>query len=63
MGNILSSEEISKKVFNRFYSYYLDFKVMLLGLVGYVPFHCFRNFCYRLSGIKIGKGSTIHMGG
>ncbi|PIS09173.1 acyltransferase [Candidatus Beckwithbacteria bacterium CG10_big_fil_rev_8_21_14_0_10_34_10] len=62
MGNILSSEEISKKVFNRFYSYYLDFKVMLLGLVGYVPFHCFRNFCYRLSGIKIGKGSTIHMG-
>ncbi len=27
-----------------------------------IPFHRFRRFFYRLSGIKIGKGSTIHMG-
>lgn len=32
-----------------------------LRLVGYVPFHHIRRFCYRLYGIKIGKGSTIHM--
>lgn len=34
---------------------------MLLGGVGYAPFHCFRRFFYELAGIKIGKGSTIHM--
>lgn len=32
-----------------------------LGIVGHVPSHHFRRFCYRLCGIKIGKGSTIHM--
>ena len=29
--------------------------------VGYIPFHHTRRFFYRLFGIKIGKGSTIHM--
>lgn len=29
--------------------------------VGFIPFHSIRKFFYRLSGMKIGKGSTIHM--
>ena len=29
--------------------------------VGYLPFHSFRKFFYRLCGMKIGRGSTIHM--
>lgn len=29
--------------------------------VGFVPIHHFRRFCYRLFGMKIGKGSAIHM--
>lgn len=29
--------------------------------VGYVPFHHIRRFFYRLFGMKIGSGSTIHM--
>lgn len=35
---------------------------MILKYAGYVPSHHFRRFCYRISGMKIGKGSTIHMG-
>lgn len=33
-----------------------------LRIVGYIPSHLFRRFYYRLFGLKIGKGSTIHMG-
>jgi len=39
----------------------LDFELMLLRWVGHIPFHCCRRLCYRLAGIKIGPGSTIHM--
>ena len=39
----------------------LEFELMLLRWVGYVPFHHFRRFCYRLAGVKIGEASTIHM--
>lgn len=33
-----------------------------LHLVGHIPSHTIRRFFYRLGGIKIGSGSTIHMG-
>lgn len=32
-----------------------------LRCAGYVPFHHYRRFAYRIFGIKIGKGSTVHM--
>ncbi len=60
-GRQLSKEESLKKVINRLYNYFLDFELMLLRWVGHLPFHCCRRFFYRLAGIKIGKGSTIHM--
>lgn len=50
------------KIFNRFYNYALDLKLLILNIVGLVPSHTFRNFCYRLSGIKLGKHAAIHMG-
>src|SRR3989339_1691345 len=50
------------KIINRIYSYFLDFKLFLLLIVGVIPSHTVRNFFYRLSGIKIGKGATLHMG-
>ena len=37
----------------------INFKLMF---VGFIPFHHIRRFFYRVCGIKIGKGSTIHMG-
>jgi len=50
-----------RKIFNRLNTIALEFEVMILHLVGLVPCHYFRRFFYRLFGIKIGKGSTIHM--
>ncbi|MDO8341432.1 hypothetical protein A2422_02235 [Candidatus Woesebacteria bacterium RIFOXYC1_FULL_31_51] len=34
---------------------------MLLRWIGHFPSHSVRNLKYRIFGIKIGKGSTIHM--
>lgn len=34
---------------------------MKLHFVGYIPCHHYRRFFYRLFGMKIGSGSTIHM--
>ncbi len=52
-----------KKIFRRISTIILEFEVMVLHLIGdNVPFHCIRRCFYRLEGIKIGKGSTLHMG-
>ena len=34
----------------------------ILKIVGYIPSHHVRRFVYRLEGMKIGQGSSIHMG-
>lgn len=60
-GKGLTLKEASPKIFNRFYNYLLDIELMVLRWVGHVPFHSFRKIFYFLSGVKIGKGSTIHM--
>lgn len=49
-----------KKIFIRFYNYALDLKLFLLSLAGCLPIHFLRHLIYRLSGIKLAKGSTIH---
>lgn len=59
-GKELSMGEVFGKVINRIGNIFLEFEVFLLHLVGCVPCHCFRRFFYRIAGIKIGKGSTIH---
>ena len=61
MGRNLSFSEASLKILNRIYNYFLDFELMLLRWVGHIPLHGMRGFFYRLAGVKIGKGSTIHM--
>jgi len=61
MGRKLTVNEALAKIINRVKNIFLDFELMLLRWVGHVPSHCFRRFCYRLAGMEIGKGSTIHM--
>ncbi|OGK31090.1 hypothetical protein A3F29_04500 [Candidatus Roizmanbacteria bacterium RIFCSPHIGHO2_12_FULL_33_9] len=39
-----------------------EFINLILRIVGFVPSHHIRRFFYRISGVTIGKGSTIHMG-
>lgn len=60
-GKYLTPQEFSKKVVNRFHSIALEFEIFVLHLAGYIPSHNLRRFFYRLGGIKIGKGSVIHM--
>jgi len=61
-GKELSQQEVIHKVLNRGTNILLELEVYFLHLVGFIPVHHIRRFFYRLSGIKIGKGSTIHMG-
>ncbi len=59
-GKVLTVIEIFGKVIIRMENIFLEFEVFLLHLAGLLPSHCCRRFFYRLAGIKIGKGSTIH---
>ena len=50
------------KVIKRLKTILNEFVNFILKVVGFIPSHYLRRFFYRISGIKIGKGSTIHMG-
>lgn len=60
-GNKLTTNQVIKKIINRLSNYFLDFELMLLRWVGHIPFHTIRNLKYKFFGIRIGKGSTLHM--
>jgi acetyltransferase-like isoleucine patch superfamily enzyme len=52
-----------KKIFRRIKTILLEFDVMILHLIGdNVPSHHIRRFFCRLAGLRIGEGSTLHMG-
>lgn len=61
-GKELNTQEIMSKISLRFKTILLELWVYKLHCIGYIPFHRFRRFFYRISGVKIGKGSAIHMG-
>jgi maltose O-acetyltransferase len=50
------------RVKRRIKTIFLELINYKLKLTGYIPSHFIRRFVYRFWGIKIGKGSTIHMG-
>jgi acetyltransferase-like isoleucine patch superfamily enzyme len=60
-GRELSVGEAFPKIFNRFYNYFLEFELLVLRIVASVPSHSIRKMFFRLAGVKIGKGSVIHM--
>lgn len=62
MGKSLTWSDAAGKILNRFYNYYLDLKVSVLWILGYVPSHLFRKLLYSLAGVQIGNKSTIHIG-
>jgi maltose O-acetyltransferase len=61
-GRVLSWLEAAVKIRERIYNYYLDLKVALLWLLGYLPSHELRLMIFDLAGMKIGENSTIHIG-
>lgn len=51
-----------KGIIRRITTIILELEVFLLHIVGYIPCHILRRLFYRLGGIRIGKGSAVHMG-
>ena len=61
-GKKLSPAETWYKLSNRIMNVLLEFKVFIIHLLSYFPSHNLRKIIYRLGGMKIGSGSTIHIG-
>lgn len=61
-GKELSSSEVMSKGARRITTILSEFQIMLLNMVGAIPSHHVRRFFYRISGVKIGERSAIHMG-
>ena len=60
-GRKLTLAQATSRIVNRLYNYWLDFEIMVLRGIGHIPFYTIRKLFYLASGIKIGKGSTVHM--
>lgn len=56
------TDSFLSKVARRINAVWLEFITgFLWWFVGYLPSHHLRRFFYRLAGVRIGSGSTIHM--
>lgn len=62
-GTPLTLRKATKKIVIRLYNWWLDSKLFIIHAVSlHFPFWGFRKFVFTASGVKIGRGSTIHMG-
>ena len=61
-GQKLAYHEATRKIIDRLFSYLLDFELLILRIVGFVPIFTIRWLAYIAAGIKIGPGSHLHMG-
>lgn len=61
-GNQLTPAQISRKLLNRLKSIVQETEVFLVHLLGAIPSHTFRKIVHKSAGVKMGRGSTIHMG-
>src|SRR5665213_1808087 len=61
-GKKLTGGEVIYKAGNRFMTIVHELDIWFLHAVGYIPLHHVRRFFYLIDGLKIGKGSTLHMG-
>lgn len=62
MGRQLSWIEAKRKITIRLYHYYLDAKIAKLWILGFIPSHFIRRLIFTLSGVSMGRNSTIHIG-
>ncbi len=51
---------MGNKIVRRLSAIILELENMLLIWIGFIPLHHVRRFFYRVAGIRIGSGSTIH---
>lgn len=50
-----------ERIYRRLKAIWIELVCFKLRCTGYVPFHHYRRFIYRIFGVQIGRGSTIHM--
>lgn len=62
LGNQLTVGKVIEKATNRIFNYFLDFELLILRIVGHIPLYFVRKLFYLLSGMKLAKGSHIHIG-
>jgi acetyltransferase-like isoleucine patch superfamily enzyme len=62
VGKPLTASNLLPKVINRLNTIFLEFWLLVLRIVGFVPIHTFRKFIYRASGLNMPYDSTIHLG-
>lgn len=62
MGKALNTNQALEKIVNRLLNWVLDLELLIVAWAGFVPSHLFRLFIYQLAGMKIGRGSRIHIG-
>ena len=60
-GKPLGFGEALRRALTRVYNWWLDFKILIVNRSGWCPFWCWRKFIYQLAGLKIGRGSKIHV--
>lgn len=60
-GRSLAFSEAWPKIITRLFNYWLDLVLFKLTLAGYIPFHFVRRLIYQLFGVRMAKGSVIHM--
>lgn len=61
-GKTLTLEETIGKILFRFKTILKELDVYILHLAGHIPLHHLRRLLYRMDGMKIGRGSALHMG-
>lgn len=62
-GNKLSVGLALRKAVNRIYNWWLDLNLFFIHLISlHIPLYTVRKIVFLLAGVKIGKGSKIHMG-
>jgi len=59
-GTALGLKQAWPRIVNRLENYRLDFKLLVLTIVGNVPIQFVRDLTYAIAGIRSGKGSVIH---
>lgn len=62
MGRTLVWGAVFSKGLNRLLNYCLDFELLILRAVGFVPFYTVRRLFYTLCGVRIGRKAHIHTG-
>lgn len=62
MGKSLTASEAFRKIVNRAFNWLFDLELLIITWAGLVPSHLFRLLIYKMAGMKIGKGSRVHIG-